>query len=958
MQRRFWILLGLMAVLGVSWPTQTPIQAATNLPAIVLVARAHLATPDYIFRRDLGPPGQLTTGIDGFAPGSKLLLREPNGTLRVLIDTSQPAGHPLNPLGLRDLNSPDVSFDASRIVFAGTFGPEAASTSDRPRFSWRIFEMDGNGSIRQLTFSDRQASIPQGPGNATFYQFYDDLFPAYLADGRIVFSSSRYPSRAHYDGRPTFNLYTIGPSGENMQRITTERGGALHPTPLPDGRILWSRWWVNFNQPSETGIYQRIDNGTGSEIARDQQGQIITIERRITVRNSNSAAAPAATAVPTPWRPTSIERVDPATGGIYRVTVTPLPAQARPAATAAPRATPVPGSSREVTVRVPVTGYRLPDGTLIYSNTLTSFNPARGRLPDGAPIRDAPNTWHLMAINADGSHMQRYAWTPRYASEVTDDSGQDTFNAAQPAIIQANGQLLVAYVSQRDGTMAHSSLQTGIRVAKPGLLAMAENTTESIAGMRWASTNRTADGHALRPTGLPDGRILYSQSVADPQAPQQGSYRYNQAGRTLNLTLQGAALRYELRVIQPDGSSMQVVPINADLQGYDLIDAKPMVIRPVGDGPGQWKLPLQPLCAEACPPTASDNPLDSNVPRGLVTASGSAAYPWSQRRINDVSLTVIHNPNVYANPPLEYPYVNNSPPIGSVAYAEVYIDAPQFTGASYRAEFPDDQVRAIKWLTVPVNLDGSFTASVPSDVPNFIVLRDKQGRIVRAANRSSLSIAQGNAPGRPGEVVQCVGCHMGHVSGSLDGQPLAAFGWTNVAPAARVSTSSGSEPGRLIDRRGYVPAGHTANGPFRDRTPPWIAAGSRGEGESIQLTWELPLALLDIRLVGAEPGQEGFSQEYVLAGELRFFLNGTEISSARQVVGQVAPLSRGGTTIQLPKPIAADRVEFVITDVRGTRNGAAAPAALSEIEVIAQGASAESLAGRPSVAVLPMVEGP
>ncbi len=57
----------------------------------------------------------------------------------------------------------------------------------------------------------------------------------------------------------------INGDGAGLHRITTERGGALHATPLPDGRILWSRWWVSFNQPSEKGIYNRIDNKPGTE---------------------------------------------------------------------------------------------------------------------------------------------------------------------------------------------------------------------------------------------------------------------------------------------------------------------------------------------------------------------------------------------------------------------------------------------------------------------------------------------------------------------------------------------------------------------------------------------------------------------------------------------------------------------------------------------------------------------
>lgn len=961
--RRFLQLLALALTLALM-PASAPAAPGEPLPALVFVARAHLATQDYIFRNELGPPGQLTTGVDKFAPGSKLIIREPDGRLRVLIDTAKPPGDPLNPLGLRDLQSPDVSFDATKIVFAGTTGPYlfADNAGSRPRSSWRLYEISADGTQRQLTYSNREVAIPEGLGNAEAYSFYDDLFPAYLADGRIVFSSSRYPSVSHYDGRPSYNLYIINGDGSNLHRITTERGGALHPTPLPDGRILFSRWWINFNQPSETGIYSRIDNGSGSEPVRDREGKLVTVERRVLVQPTAAPAAraqpqhPAPQPTPRPQSPSFVDRLDLATGKIIRMTTTPVP---RPPATPTPRVRPTTppaparAAPREEIVRVPLTGYRLDDGTLVYSNTDASFRPAPGRLPDGTYIRNAPNTWHLMAITSDGADLRRFAWTPRYRYHLTTDDGLDSYNAAQPALIPAGNEFLVAYTSQRDSTMAHTSLLTGIRVAYPGIDQIANNTTESIAGMRWEGGDTAQHGYALHPAGLPDGRILFSQSVPDQSAPQLASYRFTQNGRTFSLKLQGAALRYELRTMRPDGSQEQAVPVEGNLAGFDLLGAKPVIARPVGDGPGQWRMPVDTYSS-----VAADNPLDWNVPRGLLNGQGKAAYPWSAKQISDVALVTIHNPNVYANPPLTLPFVNNSPPLGSVAYADIYIDATQFSGASYRADFPDDQVRAVKWLTVPVDAQGAFTASAPADTPVFIVLRDSAGRVVRGGNRSSLAIAQGNAPGRSGQVVQCVGCHMGHTSGSLDSTPLAALGWTNIAPAAQIEVSSSRGEGaeRLNDRRNFVLApGASAGGSYQDRTPPWIAAGRHAIGEQLQLNWSLPVAILDVRLVGVEPGQEGFSADYRISGELRFFLQGEELGGTRQSVGPIAPLGEGGTTVKLERPIAADQVIFMVTAVSGSRNGAAPPAALNEIEVIGQGASPTALAGRPAQVMFPLM---
>jgi hypothetical protein len=928
-----------------SAPATPPAQAQTPLPPLVFVARSRLATGDYLFPRDVGPAGHLITGMTKFAPGSKLLIRDQAGQLRVLIDTARPAGDPLNPLGLRDVQSPDVSFDARRIVFAGTFGPETFRNqpNGRPYYSWRLFEIgvDGRG-LRQLTHSDRDITIPEGPANAEAYAFYDDLFPAYLADGRIVFSSSRYPARSPYDGRRSFNLYMIDGDGGNMRRLTTERSAALHPAPLPDGRIVFSRWWVNFNQPSERGIYNRIDNRAGMEIARDQSGRPIMVERRIQVVETAppalAASQPTAPPKPTPLPTISfVEKIDPATGSIVRLTKTPAPPTPTPRArpTATPTAALPGGTPRTIVVEQPITGYRLPDGTLVYSNTNTTFNPARGRLADGFPIRDAPNTWHLMAIEADGSGMRRFAWTPRYASALTNDSGLDTYNAVQPAVVLSGGELLIAYTTQRDQTMAHSTLYTGVRVARPGIENMALNTTESIAGYRWDDGTAFRPPYALAPAGLPDGRIIFAQTAAISAPARTGTYTDTRNGRTITLRLQSSSLRYELRTIYPNGAQNEVVPLAGLSDDYDAVEARPIVARPVGDGPGMWRLP------RGTPPPVSDDPLESNVPLGLLDTFGNPAYPWSRRSIQSVELVAVRNANVYANPPLELPFINNSPPPGSVAFADIYIDANQFGGATSRAPNPDDQARAVKWLTVPVNPDGSFIASAPADVPTFIVLRDKSGRIVRGGNRHTLSIAQGNSAGRPGQPMFCIGCHMGHASGSIANPSLAERGWTNIAPAASIAASSSIEngaPARINDRRGYVTA---PNGTLIDRTPPWTANG--GAGQWIRLEWQLPMAILEVRLVGAEPGQEGRSADYEVSGELRFYLRGQELGGTARSVEAVAPLSRGGTLIRLPQPIAADRVEFTVTAVRGAQRGAPAPAALSEIEVAGQGATPDAL---------------
>jgi len=872
---RLLVLLGVMGSL-----TPQPIRAADPLPPLIFVARSHLATQDDIFEDEVGPAGQFGTGIPKFAPGSKLVRRNGDGSLFVY---STP--------GLVDLQSPDVNFAGTKIVFAGatTLLPD---TNDS---GWRLYEINVDGSgFRQLTHSDRAITIPYAARflNQRTYGTYNDLFPAYLADGRIVFASSRYPARAHYDDRRSYNLYVMDADGGNLHRITSERGGMLHPTPLPDGRILATRWWVNFNQPTETGIFNRIDNAEQA--------------------------------------------------------------------------------------------HTLADGTFLQANPDETFNPTTGKLADGFAIRNAPNTWHLMALNPDGTHLQRFAWTPLAEWSLTIDSGSsDTYHAAQPAIIQQGDELFVAYTSQQDATMVHSTLKTGIRVARPGIAMLYANAQDAIAGLTYEKAWQQEDEsppYALHPWGLPDGRILYSQTVAENSLPTSG--QHSEGGTVF--PLQGSTLRYTLYTMALDGSNKTPVPLDLgaiNMVTADAMDAKPIVVRT-----GWSTLP------DTFTAVASDDPHEGNLPNTL------PGYAFSQHGPHEIETAVVHNPNIYANPGLDLPYVNNSPPPGSVAKVQLWVDANQFTGAYCYDDYPepcadfrhDSEVRAVLWGEAPVTAAGAFTITVPADTPAFFVLHDAQGRVVRNWSRGYISIAQGNAWARPGETVTCTGCHMGHVSGSLAASAV-ADSWTNIAPYATVNVSNyyayrdpdapGYQPFRphyLTDRRGWTPT--PAGGPpapfiepeaafaryrrllsaldlpptgldqrqpvqaavtYQDQASSWLTEEGKAVGEWVELRWPKPLLIKSIRLIGVPPtggdwagfGEPAEMGPYAIAtGTLQLFREGVQ-QGDDLAVGRVEPLATGGTLITLAEPMQLDRVRFTVASITG-RWWWQEVAALSEIEVM------------------------
>ena len=196
-----------------------------DVPDVVFVSRAFDTVPDPLSREHAIERAQ----------SGKLLVREADGTVRVLVDATQgaPGAAEDTPADVMD---PDVSFDSTRIVFAGFSDSEDA---------WRIFEVGADGTgLRQLTRSDREIDLDRYGKASELLRDYHDIDPCYLPDGRICCVSTRYVGVAP-DGRVRANnLYVMDADGGNLRRITSERFGADTPAVEPaTGRIVYSRFW-------------------------------------------------------------------------------------------------------------------------------------------------------------------------------------------------------------------------------------------------------------------------------------------------------------------------------------------------------------------------------------------------------------------------------------------------------------------------------------------------------------------------------------------------------------------------------------------------------------------------------------------------------------------------------------------------------------------------------------------
>jgi hypothetical protein len=149
-----------------------------------------------------------------FVPGAALCLGEWDGE-QVRVETLlEDAG------GV--IRDPDVSYDGTRAVFAW-------KKSDQ-KDDYHLYEMDlKTRAVRQLT---------SGLGVA-------DYEPAYLADGDLIFNSTRCVQTVDCWWTEVSNLYRCDADGRFLRRLTFDQVHDNYPTVTEDGRVLYTRWEYN-----------------------------------------------------------------------------------------------------------------------------------------------------------------------------------------------------------------------------------------------------------------------------------------------------------------------------------------------------------------------------------------------------------------------------------------------------------------------------------------------------------------------------------------------------------------------------------------------------------------------------------------------------------------------------------------------------------------------------------------
>ncbi len=182
-------------------------------------------------------------------PGADLMLLHPDGSEEVLVDETNGS-----------ITDPCVSFDGESVYYSQfpNLQPGSLNTQrqDLPYEGANIFRMHVESrEIEQLTFGEFtpntgagiwDESNPLDPPSNFHRLGYGilNLGACPLADGRIAFTSNRngfWPVQAFTS--PVLQIFVMDHDGSNVELVTPMTiNSNLHPTPLRDGRMLFSSY--------------------------------------------------------------------------------------------------------------------------------------------------------------------------------------------------------------------------------------------------------------------------------------------------------------------------------------------------------------------------------------------------------------------------------------------------------------------------------------------------------------------------------------------------------------------------------------------------------------------------------------------------------------------------------------------------------------------------------------------
>jgi len=222
------IMMGFCALPASAQQLPNPVLFVTQVPV-----PADFATIGSTF-------GSQRSEMISVARGGDLVIRYPDGSLRFL---TQEAGYGnngqqgANAIAVRD---PVVDDSGTKAVFSMVIGAPGAQFEVNTYY-WQLYEVTGLGKSQTVAIT----RVANQPSN------YNNISPAYLSDGSIVFASDRprngaahlYPQLDEYDEAATVSgLWRLMPASGALTLLKAAPSGSFHPIVDSFGRVLFTRW--------------------------------------------------------------------------------------------------------------------------------------------------------------------------------------------------------------------------------------------------------------------------------------------------------------------------------------------------------------------------------------------------------------------------------------------------------------------------------------------------------------------------------------------------------------------------------------------------------------------------------------------------------------------------------------------------------------------------------------------
>ncbi len=168
-------------------------------------------------------------------------------------------------IDVRDLT---VSDDGQQFLVS-IRAPEIENADDNEQPRWNIWHYQLATKTLTRVISD-DVIAEQG----------DDLMPAFLPDGRIIFASTRqrlsrailldegkpqYTALGERQNKSTFNIHIMNADGSNIKQLTFNLSHDFYPLVLQDGRILYSRWDA-MGGDHGINLYRMNPDGTDNQL--------------------------------------------------------------------------------------------------------------------------------------------------------------------------------------------------------------------------------------------------------------------------------------------------------------------------------------------------------------------------------------------------------------------------------------------------------------------------------------------------------------------------------------------------------------------------------------------------------------------------------------------------------------------------------------------------------------------